>query len=175
VKLSSMFKNTRKAARDAGDLYYFTGNLCKNGHIAKRFSSCSVCIDCAQTRRESNRKKESMRVAEYHRRNPDKVTNRNLKWRTKNTHKVNAIEGKRRAAKMQRTPTWLSQKQLDEIEAFYEQSTQISESTGIKHHVDHIIPLQGEIVSGLHVPWNLQVISAFNNLSKHNKFEGATA
>lgn len=48
-------------------------------------------------------------------------------------------------------------------------SRSISKKTGTQHHVDHIIPLQGKLVSGLHVPWNLRIIPAHENLSKSNK------
>ena len=57
----------------------------------------------------------------------------------------------------------------DQIKAFYEVAAQRHSQTGKPHHVDHIIPLKGKTVSGLHVPWNLQVIKAKDNLKKSNK------
>ena len=65
-------------------------------------------------------------------------------------------------------PPWAD---LDAIKVFYKESHRLTKETGIKHNVDHIIPLNGELVSGLHVHTNLQVITAAENIRKHNKFE----
>lgn len=78
--------------------------------------------------------------------------------------------GIKRANKENRTPKWLSFEQKLDIECFYYKAMRYEEETGIKYHVDHIIPLNGKLVSGLHVPWNLQVIPAKDNLRKGNKF-----
>lgn len=91
------------------------------------------------------------------------------KWNIENPHKATALKALRRARKRQATPKWLTSKQIFEILQFYKLSKMLSESTGVPHEVDHIIPLKGNTVSGLHVPWNLQVITALENASKHNK------
>jgi len=79
----------------------------------------------------------------------------------------------RRANKMQATPLWLTPIQLAQIQEFFDICSAVSMQTGIKHHVDHICPLLGKNVRGLHVPWNLQVIPAVENIRKSNRIEGA--
>ena len=74
----------------------------------------------------------------------------------------------RQTQKMRAMPNWLTAIQKAQIEEHYESAVALNIQTGIKHHVDHIIPLRGEGVAGLHVPWNLQVITAFENCSKRN-------
>lgn len=69
------------------------------------------------------------------------------------------------------TPNWLTDSMLSEIKNIYSERQRISEETGVVYHVDHIVPLQGDNVCGLHVPWNLQIISAEENLRKSNKYE----
>lgn len=76
---------------------------------------------------------------------------------------------KRRAAKASSTPKWVDKKHEDRIKSIYSACIKISEKTKIPHHVDHIIPLQGVSVCGLHVWWNLRIIPAKDNLSKGNR------
>ena len=75
--------------------------------------------------------------------------------------------GKARAARIQRTPPWANMFAIADI---YAEAKRLEELTGIKFHVDHILPLQGELVSGLHVESNLQLLTAHENLSKSNSF-----
>lgn len=75
---------------------------------------------------------------------------------------------KRRVAKLKRTPPWANQ---DAIKAIYAEALRLTRETGIEHHVDHTIPLQGKLVSGLHVENNLQVLPWRENVMKRNHFE----
>jgi hypothetical protein len=115
-----------------------------------------------------------VRSAEWRAANPEKVkAQAPLKkaYAEANPEKGAANLAKRRAAKLQRTPKWLSVDDFWLMEQAYEVASLRSKATNNAWHVDHIFPLQGELVSGLHVPTNLQVIPWFDNLSKANKFE----
>lgn len=81
-----------------------------------------------------------------------------------------ANDAKRHAAKMHRTPAWLTADDLWMIEQAYELAALRTKLFGFSWHVDHVLPLQGRKVSGLHVPNNLQVIPWSDNVSKSNKF-----
>jgi len=74
---------------------------------------------------------------------------------------------KRRAAQLQRTVSWSNP---EAIKAIYAQAAQMTIDTGVIHHVDHIVPLQGRTVSGFHHEDNLQILTASENCSKSNKF-----
>jgi hypothetical protein len=89
-------------------------------------------------------------------------------WQQINKGKRNAINSKRRAAKLQRTPPWLSKTQYKELQTWYYRASLIKIFTDEDWHVDHILPLQGKLISGWHVPWNLQLLPRLENLEKGN-------
>lgn len=94
-----------------------------------------------------------------------------IKWATSNSSLILAKAAKRRAAKLKALPKWLTKAEHEQIKELYTCAQMFKLYTGEEYHVDHIVPLQGENVCGLHVPWNLQVIPAKENLSKSNKLE----
>jgi uncharacterized protein YdaU (DUF1376 family) len=81
------------------------------------------------------------------------------------------IQANRNAAKLNATPSWLSKAQHEEIASIYAKAALRTAETGIKHEVDHVIPLRGKLVCGLHAPWNLRVIEAYKNRQKSNLVE----
>jgi hypothetical protein len=91
-------------------------------------------------------------------------------YRRNNPAKVNAWSRKHQLAKRKRTPNWLSADEFWMMEQAYELAALRTKLFGFVWHVDHVIPLQGELVSGLHTPYNLQVIPARDNQSKSNRF-----
>jgi 5-methylcytosine-specific restriction endonuclease McrA len=89
-------------------------------------------------------------------------------YRQENAGLLNYHTAKRHAQKLQATPPWLTEEQKAEIRAIYVECRRLQEETGIAHNVDHIHPLQGSTVCGLHVPWNLQILTESENCAKKN-------
>jgi len=116
-----------------------------------------------------NKEKINERHRKYSLENPEKIKEKSRRYQLKNPEKIRATCAKRRSKKLQATPPWLSVKDWKAINKVYSDCLKLEEETGIKHHVDHIIPLQGKNVSGLHVPWNLQILTATENLMKGNR------
>ena len=99
-------------------------------------------------------------------RNPDRAKQKSTEWTKNNPDKNSARVARRRATTLCATPAWANQ---EEIESIFRRAKELNLLTGVKHHVDHIVPLKGKTVCGLHVHWNLRVIPAIENISKGAK------
>lgn len=130
---------------------------------------------------EKNKVKKLAAAKLWTKKNEDKVKNhkrryfqenKDMLYKSRNLYFINNPgirtfwTAARKAAKLQATPSWANPEKIKEI---YKEAKRISEETKILHHVDHIIPLRGKSVSGLHVEWNLQIIPAVDNLKKSNR------
>jgi 5-methylcytosine-specific restriction endonuclease McrA len=135
---------------------YYQANLVKSRAIRKEYQ-------------KENPDKSNLSSKKWKEENPQKVIEMNKKWTSLNLDKVNAKGSKYRASKLNATPSWLTEDHIKQIEQFYSSAKALEHDNGIKYHVDHIIPLQGKEVCGLHVPWNLQILSAEENKSKSNR------
>lgn len=142
----------------------------------------SRAIEWVKNNPERNRK----RSAQWHIDNPGKAAARSKEWYKNNKEQAKKFREeyyeknkalfvahtvKRNLAKLKRTPVWLTEFDELKIKCLYQVAAMRTKESGQVWHVDHIIPLQGKLVSGLHVPNNLRVITAFENLSKHNSYE----
>lgn len=142
--------------------------LCKHGHIASRHKDgrCSECIRIKNKRYMMlNPDKWKDNFRKWREKNIDRDRAKSREWQINNRDKVIAAIAKREASIEMRTPKWAN---LDLINAIYSEARQLSELTGISFHVDHIIPLHGKTVSGLHVHYNLRPLPALENKRKSN-------
>jgi hypothetical protein len=191
------YPKTRKEAKEQGATHYFTGEPCTRGHIALRKTKGS-CIEClkidwkkgneARTQyfREYNKKEEvKSRKNKWYIANREQVIARakttpyemtkeyKRVWKERNIIWVRADTKARRRKHRQATPPWITSKQKAEIRQIYQIAITMTKTTGEQYVVDHIIPLRGQDVCGLHVPWNLRVITQEENLKKSNKIDCA--
>lgn len=171
-----------------------TCNMCGLEKSREEFySGHGKCKHCYKVTKapyiETNKEnlKEAMRKC--YRANPSAYKQRNDIWKIHNEEKHKAYKAKHNreyfqahkaesnarcrmyeAAKLQRTPSWLTVQEKEEIKEFYIIAHELSWLCEGGLNVDHIVPLRGKNVSGLHVPWNLQVIPEKENFKKRNKF-----
>lgn len=114
---------------------------------------------------EKTREKQRRRRA----RNPERHRAAVKAWFRANPGRRAAAFAEYRASKLDATPRWLTRTHRAQIAAVYSEAARLSDETGVPHHVDHIVPLRGRMVCGLHVPWNLEAIPAIDNIRKSNK------
>ena len=119
--------------------------------------------------RETNQEQVSIYHKNRYIKNKEEYNAASKFWRKSNSAKRAAYEAMHRAIKLQTTPKWLTEEHNKQIEFIYKMANTIQKLTSITCHVDHIIPLKGKIVSGLHIPYNLQITTAEFNIKKNNK------
>lgn len=107
----------------------------------------------------------------YYLNNRESICKKNREYVKKNLVLYNAKAKKRYTLKMNRAPKWLTDSQWEEIKEWYILAKELQWLSEEKLEVDHIVPLQGKNVSGLHVPWNLQILPKSLNSKKSNKLE----
>ena len=180
---------TRKEAQALGAKFYFTGEPCVRGHIALRKTKGS-CLECVREdwavdneRRKEKPKTEAAKAAgkRYYEKNRQVVIARaaarpveekrrlQAEYKDRNVDVVRADTSVRKRRHREATPKWLTPAERLQMRDLYVQARKMTELTRERYVVDHIVPLRGEEVCGLHVPWNLRVITQEENLKKSNK------
>ncbi len=176
---------TRQEAIEKGLSRYFTGKACVNGHASERLTSSGQCTGCfkhyykkmyqnpeyrqkaiARSHKNYDKEKAKQNARLWCKRNPEKRKQIVAAWEKRNKDYMNAKTARRYARKGKAT---LKSVTIKDIMPIYKQARLLTEKTGVQYHVDHIVPLFGEAVCGLHVPWNLRVITAKENQNKSNK------
>lgn len=171
---------SRKEAKEQGLSRYFTGP-CDKGHTGGYYVSSGQCACCTKERNKLKYKvdevwAERMRSRERERYTLDAEHARRKRegfkaYQRANLASFNERAARRYASKRQATPLWLTKEHHAEMAATFRRAKQIEKMTGVKMHVDHIVPIKGKNATGLHVPWNLRVIPAPENTSKRNTLD----
>jgi 5-methylcytosine-specific restriction endonuclease McrA len=187
------YPKNRSEAKALGSKYYFTGIPCVHGHIALRKTK-GACLECLKIEWDKGKtlRKEyfssynrsergQLSKAKYYLVNREKVIERakaravddkrkyKKAWKEANPNEVKAFTNDRRRRHKDATPKWLTKEQKAEIRKIYKEAIRLCGDNPKSYAVDHIVPLMGKEVCGLHVPWNLRILTSEENFKKNNK------
>lgn len=185
----SQYPTDRATAKTTGAKYYYTGIPCVRGHVTLRKTKGS-CLDCMKedwakdnAKRSEKPKSEASKAAgkRYYEKNREavkaranarpknEVTQYKRKYKEANPELYKALVSVRKKRHRNATPSWITTGQKLAMRQLYLQAIELTKLTGERYVVDHIVPLLSDEVCGLHVPWNLRVITQEENLKKSNK------
>lgn len=183
------YPSDRSTAKSIGAKFYYTGKPCSRGHIALRKTK-GACVECMKEdwaldnkKRSEKPKSEAGKAAarRYYEKNKDAVKARanarpleerrahKNKYKESHPELYKALASVRKRRHRKATPQWITASHKLSMRQLYLQAMELTKITGERYVVDHIIPLISEEVCGLHVPWNLRVITQEENLKKSNK------
>jgi hypothetical protein len=183
-----------KEAKELGLEYYNNGKPCINGIFGMRKTKqkgkcfCLTCHNqlknCVKKYLEKKRRDagvlprtfrtEQQKNDAYKKwveENRERVNEQQRKWRQANRERLRPYQSAYNAIRWKRTSVPLARMHFDNILSVYKERDKVTKQTGVEHHVDHIVPLLGKNVCGLHVPWNMQILPAKQNRIKSNKWE----
>ena len=185
----SEYPADRATAKATGAKHYYTGKPCTRGHVALRKTKGS-CVECMKedwaldnAKRSEKPKSEASKAAgrRYYEKNKEavkaranarpknEVTEYKRKYKEANPELYKALVSVRKRRHRAATPKWVTAEQKLAMRQMYLQAMELTKLTGERYVVDHIVPLISDEVCGLHVPWNLRVITQEENLKKSNK------
>jgi hypothetical protein len=182
--------NSRRDAQERNLRLYY-GAPCKRCFGTIRSTKTRHCMPCRNVQRKEYESRPEVRERNRERlRGDPKKLAANRRWLEKakkdpkfiererkrgrdrakrDKHKWVAVAADRRARRLQATPPWTDEQMRSDIKEIYAAARRQTDLTGVSHHVDHIHPLRGENFCGLHVPWNLCIMRADQNISKGNR------
>lgn len=185
---------TRAEAQATGATHYFTGKPCTRGHIALRKTKGS-CVECMKEdwaldneKRKNRPKSEAAKAAgrRYYEKNKEAVKARaNMRpveerrqhkqaYKEANPDLYKALTSVRKRRHREATPKWITPEQKLDMRKTYLLAMKLTKISSERYVVDHIYPLISPVVCGLHVPWNLRVMTQDENLKKSNSLPNDT-